>query len=179
MPEYVAMLRGINVGGRNKLPMRELAALFAGAGCDNVETYIQSGNVIFDASREVAANVSETMSHAIEHEYGYHIPVIVRTAAQMANVVDSNPWIPVGVPEAMLHVYFLETKPERDRVSALDPERSPGDTFAVLGQEVYLNLANGMARTKLTNAYFDSALQTMTTGRNWRTVTKLHDLLRD
>lgn len=178
MPEYVAMLRGINVGGRNRLPMRELAALFVAAGGDNVETYIQSGNVIFDASREAAANSSETVSHAIEHQYGYRIPVIVRTAAQVANVVDSNPWIPAGVPETMLHVYFLQTEPEQNRISALEPERSPGDAFAVLGQEVYLNLANGMARTKLTNAYFDSALNTISTGRNWRTVSKLHDLLR-
>jgi uncharacterized protein (DUF1697 family) len=171
---HVALLRGINLGGRNKLPMRDLASIFDDAGCGEVRTYIQSGNVVFDASPRVARTVPEVVTAAIHKRFGIDVPVLVRTAAEMEAVVAGNPFADVET----LHVCFLAGVPTSARVATLDPARSPGDRFEVRGREVYLSLAGGVARSKLTNAWFDAKLATVSTVRNWRTVQKLLELTR-
>ncbi len=176
---YVALLRGINVGGKNKLPMSDLRALFAEAGCEDVQTYIQSGNVLFRAEPGVAATLPETIAARIADRFGYRTPVVLRSAAELDAVIRNNPFIAQGASEDELHVYFLAGKPDAARVAALDPDRSPPDTFAVRGQEVYLRLPHGMGRTKLTNDYIDRTLRTTSTARNWRTVTKLRAMMGD
>ena len=175
---HLALLRGVNVGGKNKLPMKALAEMFVAAGCANVRTFIQSGNVVFDASPRVAATLGALIPARIAEGFGYRTPVVLRTVEQVADVVASNPFLASGAPEDALAVLFLADLPEPDRVNLLDPDRSPPDSFVVRGREVYLNLANGFARTKLTNTYFDSKLATVSTGRNWRTVTKLLAMMR-
>lgn len=170
---HLALLRGVNVGGKNKLPMKDLAAMFAAAGCDDVRTYIQSGNVLFRAEPAVAAGVATAVAGAIAHRFGYRTPVVVRTAEELRRAVARNPFLASGAAPEALHVLFLADEPARDRVDALDPGRSPGDDFAVLGREVFLHLPRGVAGSKLTNAYFDARLATVSTGRNWRTVTTL------
>lgn len=177
MPAYLALLRGINVGGKNKLPMKDLVRTFQQAGCESVSNYIQSGNIVFDAVPSVAAGLPERIADRIAEEFGIRVPVVLRTAQELAAVVQANPYVATGVDEAELHVYFLAGVPDPPRVAALDPGRSPPDTFAVIGREVYLRLPQGMARTKLTNAYFDSRLATISTARNWRTVRTLLELL--
>ena len=174
---YLAFLRGINVGGKNKLPMEELRAMFVAAGCDDVQTYIQSGNVIFGAAPDVVSTVPGVITARIAADFRYRVPVIVRTAAELAGVLERNPFVPTGAAAEALHVMFLAAHPAADRVARLDPRRSPPDAFAVRGQEVYLHLPNGMARTKLTNAYIDTTLDTTSTARNWRTVSTLRTLL--
>ncbi|MBV8551371.1 MAG: DUF1697 domain-containing protein [Acidobacteriaceae bacterium] len=176
---HLALLRGINLGGKNKLPMKDLAAMFAGAGCHDIVTYIQSGNVIFKAASKVSVQLSDTISSEIEKHFGCRVPVVLRTAEQMRKAVDSNPFIKEGVPENTLHVVFLKDLPSPRRAGNLDPDRSPPDVFTLLGQEIYLRLPNGMARTKLTSYYFDSKLGTIGTARNWRTVTKLLELMEE
>jgi uncharacterized protein (DUF1697 family) len=166
----VALLRGINVGGRNLLPMKELAALVADAGGRNVRTYIQSGNVLFDAGAAVAARMAAIVRKAIAKEFGFDVPIVLRTAEELARVVKSNPF---PKETEALHVAFLADRPA---VEALDPTRSPGDRFVVRGREVYLHLPNGVARTKLSSAYLDSKLATVCTIRNWKTVLKLLEL---
>jgi uncharacterized protein (DUF1697 family) len=173
---YAALMRGINVGGKNKLPMKDLAALFADAGCSDVRTYIQSGNVVFKASERVAAGLPAVIAKRITDGFGYQTPVVLRSAGQLAAVAAGNPFLERGLPEEMLHVLFLADVPEKLAVAGLDAERSPGDTFIVHGGEVFLHLPNGMGRTKLTNAYFDSKLATVSTARNWRTVLKLAEM---
>lgn len=175
MDRYVALLRGVNVGGKNALPMRELATMFRGAGCVDVVTYIQSGNVVFGAAAEGVVGVAAVIEKEISERFGVRSPVIVRTALEMGKVLAGNPF--AGAAEEMLHVYFLRDLPTKAQVKALDYERSAPDVFAVLGREIYLHLPNGMARTKLTNVYFDKALGTVCTARNWRTVGKLVEML--
>jgi uncharacterized protein (DUF1697 family) len=178
MPEtYVALLRGINVGGKNKLPMKDLSAMFVEAKCADVRHYIQSGNIIFCASSGVVAQLHRLIAARIAKRFGYKTPVILRTAEQIGAVMRANPFLEAGAPEAELHVAFLADSPAKGRIQDLDPNRSPPDTFEVRGQEIYLRLPNGMARSKLTNAYFDSKLATTSTMRNWRTVTKLFELM--
>jgi uncharacterized protein (DUF1697 family) len=168
---HVALLRGINVGGKNKLPMKSLAAMFVAAGCKDVQTYIQSGNVVFQASDEVARMLPERVGRAVEAEFGFPVRLVLRTAAQMRTVVTANPFDSADL------VYFLADTPSASDIAKLDPMRSPPDTFRVVGDEIYLQVPTGLADTKLTNAYFDSRLKTMCTGRNWNTVRKLLEML--
>jgi uncharacterized protein (DUF1697 family) len=173
--QYVALLRGINVGGKNKLPMKDLAVLFQKAGCTEVQTFIQSGNVLFNAPTKIARQIPIVVPAEIEQRFGHRPPFVIRTAEQFAGVLENNPF--PGVDEDRIYVMFLAGVPEASRVKTLDPARSAPDTFVVRGAEIYLNLPNGAGETKLTNAYFDSKLATTSTFRNWRTVTKLRALL--
>lgn len=172
----IALLRGINVGGKNRLPMKELAALFVEAGCEDVRTYIQSGNVVFRTGSADVAEIASIISASILDRFGYRVPVIVRTAGELEEIAQGNPFVKAGAETDKLHVMFLAELPESAGVESLDPERSPGDEFAVLRREIYLHCPNGVARSKLTNSYFDSRLSTTSTTRNWRTVRKLLEL---
>jgi len=174
---HLALLRGINVGGANKLPMNELRDLFVAAGCRDVRTYIQSGNVIFRADPQIVASLPSVMTTRIAERFGFRVPLVMRTAAQIGDVIEHSPFIVEGAATETLHVLFLADLPPAPRVVALDPDRSPPDTFIVRGQEIYLRLPHGAARTKLTNAYFDATLATTSTARNWRTVTTLRALM--
>jgi uncharacterized protein (DUF1697 family) len=177
---YVALLRGINVGGKNMLPMKDLAAMFASAGAADVRTYIQSGNVVFAASQPLAERLPADIQAAIAKRFGYRIPVVVRSARDLEAVVRTNPFLVEGAPkpgdEEIIAVSFLAHAPGAKLITALDAARSPPDEFVVRGREIYLRCPNGFARTKLTNAYFDAKLQTTSTARNWRTVLKLREL---
>ena len=169
---YVALLRGINVGGKNKLPMAELRDIFAAAGCGAVKTYIQSGNVVFEASHDLAVRVPAIVSEAIRERFGYETAVVVRSGDEIRRVAASNPFDTSGDPR-FLQVAFLEDTPGDEAVSRLDPQRSPPDAFEAKGRHVYLHYPNGVARSKLTNEYLSSRLGTASTMRNWRTVLTL------
>jgi uncharacterized protein (DUF1697 family) len=175
---YLALLRGINVGGKNKILMTDLSAMFVKAGCKNVRTFIQSGNVIFDSSAKVSAQVPRLVAEQITKTLGYKTPVVLRSLLELENAVASSPFLKPDAVLESLHVLFLAGLPEASNVAALDPQRSPGDEYIVRGREIYLRLTTGAADTKLTNAYFDSKLATISTGRNWRTVTKLLELMK-
>ena len=173
---HVALLRAINVGGKNMVPMKSLASMFVDAGCSGVETYIQSGNVIFHADSALALRIPALISEALTDRFGFHVPVLTRTATELSRVARSNPFLRAGAELEILHVAFLADRPGAAKVKALDPNRSPPDQFAVRGCEIYLRLPNGAGRTKLTNSYLDSKLATTSTLRNWRTVLKLLEL---
>jgi uncharacterized protein (DUF1697 family) len=176
---YMALLRGINVGGKNIVPMDDLAALFAEAGCSAVRTYIQSGNVVFQARADLARGLPARIAKRIEDHLGIRAPVILRSADALAQAVRDNPFLAEGADVSALHVMFLADEPDRAAIARLDPARSPGDRFAVLGREVFLHLPNGVGRSKLTNDYFDRTLGTSSTIRNWRTVSKLLEMTRE
>jgi len=174
----VALLRGINVGGKNKLPMKELAEIFAKTDCVKVRTYIQSGNVIFSAPAPLLKEVPERVKEQIRKRFGYTIPVIVRTSRQMAEAIRDNPFLQADPSGRSLYVYFLADLPSELAIKKLDPHRSTPDRFQVLNRHIYLHLPNGMGRTKLTNAYFDSTLSTVCTARNWATVLALFEMMQ-
>jgi uncharacterized protein (DUF1697 family) len=174
LPRHVALLRGINVGGKNMLPMKALARMFVAAGCEDVTTYIQSGNVIFSAEAKVVAGLGSLIPAQVEEQFGLRAPVVLRTAAKLKKVIRSNPFLQAGAAEELiLYVAFLADRPNAGLVAGLDAGRSAPDEFAVVGREIYMRLVKGVSGTKLTNAYFDSKLKTVSTIRNWRTVLKL------
>jgi uncharacterized protein (DUF1697 family) len=207
--KHVALLRGINVGGKNILPMKDLAAMFEAAGCADVRTYIQSGNVVFSAPAGVLRKLPEQVAKAIEKRFGFMSPVILRSSEDLARAIRENPFLNTGakgtgakgtsakgtsaketsaketsaketsVDEKWLHVYFLAALPETPAVASLDPNRSTPDVFHVREREIYLHLPNGMGRSKLTNAYFDSKLKTISTARNWATICKLLAMMEE
>jgi uncharacterized protein (DUF1697 family) len=176
---HVALLRGVNLGGKNRMPMVDLAQLFVENGCADVRTYIQSGNVLFRVSEAKAEKLPGLIAKRITEVFGYRVPVVLRTAGQLADIIDNNPFLKAGAPEEMLHVFFLSSRPESCNIACLDPLRSPPDAFFVREREIYVQLPNGVAETRLTNAYFDSRLATICTGRNWRTVLKLRELMQE
>ena len=176
MGTHIALLRGLNVGGKNKLPMKDLASMFTDAGCSDVQTYIQSGNVVFQARRAITTRIPALIAEAVWDRFGFRVQVVTRSAGELCKVARCNPFLRVGADAESLHVAFLADLPEAGKVALLDPNRSPPDEFRVRDREIFLHCPNGIARTKLTNDYFDSRLATTSTVRNWRTVIKLLEL---
>ena len=170
MASYVALLRGINVGGRNKVPMAQLRALFESLGCADVQTLIQSGNVVF-ASR--SAPKPAVLAAAVEKEFGFPVGVMVRSARDLRSTLENNPFSQAA-PNT-LHVGFLAKKPTAAQMKQLDAERYLPDRFAIRNAEIYYLLPSGMGRSKLPG-YVDRQLKTPITVRNWNTITKLVEL---
>ena len=148
--------------------MSDLASMFEDAGCNNVQTYIQSGNVVFVADKKVASQISTTILKSIVRKFGFEVPIVTRSADEIKRVVNNNPFLPAS-DEGILHVAFLADVPKVAPAKSLDANRSLPDEFRLIDCEIYLRCPNGFGRTKLTNAYFDSKLETTTTIRNWRT----------
>ena len=173
--KHVALLRGINLGNK-RLPMKGLAAMFEDAGCEQVRTYIASGNVVFAASPALARRIPALIGSAIRNEFGFEAPIVTRSASQLDAIVAANPFPDTGADEKMLHVVFLAATPTAEAVAELDPQRSPGDEFVVNDSEIYLHCPTGYANTKLSTAWFDAQLETISTVRNWRTTRKLCEM---
>jgi uncharacterized protein (DUF1697 family) len=169
-------LRGINVAGKNRLAMKDLVAMFAEAGCGEVLTYIQSGNVVFRATEARASRVPAVIAATISDRLGFRAPVIMRTAGELRAIARDNPFLRPGADAEALHVMFLADRPPPGKIAGLDPKRSPPDEFEVRGREIYLRCPKGVGRSKLTNQYFDTKLSTTSTMRNWRTVLKLVEM---
>lgn len=175
---YVALLRGINVGGKNQISMSSLKIHFEDAGCERVRTYIQSGNVVFTAPAGIDMKLAVLIPRAIERSQGIKVPLILRSGVEFKQALENNPFVVRGEDPGALHAMFLADQPDPASAAALDPNRSPGDEFAVVGRDIYLCCPNGVAKTKLTNAWFDSKLKTASTGRNWRTVVALAEIVK-
>jgi uncharacterized protein (DUF1697 family) len=167
MPRYIALLRGVNVGGHRKLPMAKLRELIESLGYTEVQTLIQSGNVVFSSSRKVTP---ESIESALEQELGLKVPVVLRTPAELGRILKGNPF-PRADP-ASLHVGFMSRKPPASAVLELDTARFAPEEIAVKGLEQYFHLPNGIGRAKLPS-YVGRQLDVPTTVRNWSTVTKL------
>lgn len=176
---YVALLRAVNLGSHGKVPMAGLRSWCEDLGFGDVATYIQSGNVVFTAVGTDEDEVGVVLGDRIEQECGVRTPVLVRCGDELGDAVAANPLYDPAIEPKFLHVVFLSEAPAADRVAALDPDRSPGDVFAVDGRHVYLHYPGGSGRSKLTNDYLERTLGTVSTARNWNTVVKLHELARE
>jgi uncharacterized protein (DUF1697 family) len=175
---YVALLRAVNVGGRNSVSMAKLREALAGRGLEDVSTVLQSGNVVFSSSKSEAA-VTKLVQETMAESFGIEGGVLVRSAAEMKAAAAKNPFLKRGEERdpKTLHVAFLVRPPAKAAVAKLDPDRSPPDAFDVRGREVYLSYPNGSGRTKLSLSYLERVLGVEGTARNWRTVLRLAELL--
>jgi len=159
------------------LPMKDLVAIFNGAGCSEVRNYIQSGNIVFRSNPSLTKRLPTLVTREIERQFSFQARLVLRSAAELRQVATNNPFVAKGADEALLSVMFLAHSPAPDTIAKLDPDRSPPDTFIIQGNTIFLHTPNGLAKTKLTNAYFDSRLKTFGTGRNWRTVLTLLEMM--
>jgi uncharacterized protein (DUF1697 family) len=158
--------------------MKDLAAMFVAAGCRDVVTYIQSGNVVFSAPAAVLKKLPQIISQRIADNFGHKVPVVIRSHEQLAGIIRENPFLKAGEPENTLYMAFLADFPGPEAIAKLDPQRSPPDRFIVAGQDIYLHLPNGAGESKLTNVWMDSKLSTVSTARNWNTVLKLYEMTK-
>lgn len=178
MHTYICILRGINVSGQKKILMADLKLLCEDLGLKNTVTYIQSGNVIFDADKKTSdVQLEEKIHKAIEKKYGFDVPVIVRTVQEMQHLLHTNPFIKKkGIDVEKLHVTFLATSPVAAEIKSLQTYDYPPDEFIVAGKEVFLHCPINYGETKLSNKFFESKLKVSATTRNWKTVNKLVEL---
>jgi uncharacterized protein (DUF1697 family) len=174
---WVALLRGINLGRNKRIAMADLRAAYEAAGCGEVRTYIVSGNVVFTSDTGVRrrAVLAKRLEAAVEDTCGVAAWVALRTAAEIAAVVDAHPF---GGDTSSTYVTFLQAKPSAAAVRRLEALDVEPDLVAVVGTEVYVRYPNGLANGRLTGALLDKTLGMQGTNRNWRTVTRLAEMAR-
>ena len=173
MTTYVAMLRGINVGGHQKVSMAALRTLVTDLGHSEVATYIQSGNVVFKSRAGDSTRVARAIEARIKRDLGMSVTVVVRTGAELARVAAANPFLKAGKDAATLYVIFLASAPDAALVKKLDPRAFKPDEFRLIRQEIYAHYPKGYGRSKMTNNVFEGRLNVAGTARNWNTVTRL------
>jgi uncharacterized protein (DUF1697 family) len=179
MTTYVALLRGINVGGRTRVGMEDLRRLFVALGHTDVQSYLQSGNVVFRGPVEESSRLTGDLERRIARDLGVTVTVLLRTRDDLAHVVANNPFLNPETDLATLHVTFLADAPDHERAARLTTPIGEPDELSLVGREVYLHCPNGYGRTKLNNAYIERRLGVAATTRNWNTVTKLCELASD
>lgn len=174
MTTYVALLRGINVGGRNSLPMTTLVKILESLGLEQVRTYIQSGNVLF-RSRKSRTGLAKQIREAIGKTHGFTPDVFVLRVDELQQAMRSNPFPEAEAEPKSLHLYFLASSPKEPNLEAMEAIRGERERFAIDGNVFYLHAPDGIGRSKLaTNA--ERRLGVPATARNWRTVTKLFEM---
>lgn len=176
MTTYIALLRGINVGGRNKLPMKELIEILENLGCRNVKTYIQSGNVAFEKDKINLKSFSEKISVAIEMGKGFTPKILLLTLDEMRKAIAENPF-PEAVEEPKaLHFGFLASVPSEPDIEKLEGYKKESEQFILKDKVFYLYAPEGVGRSRLA-ANSERALGVSMTDRNYRTVSKIIELI--
>jgi uncharacterized protein (DUF1697 family) len=184
VPRYLALLRGINVGGRNKVAMTDLRRIATDLGYTDAATYIQSGNLLFTSNDDDTAGHARTLERRIAEQLGVRPAVVVISAAELAQAIADNPF-PAETNGRCLHAVFRETEPnaaERARISgAVSRARANGsaDDAVVVGRTLYLHTPDGFGRSELAARLSSSAPPAAGTARNWLTVTRLMTMLTD
>ncbi|MDF1837247.1 MAG: DUF1697 domain-containing protein [Planctomycetota bacterium] len=173
MVTYIAWLRGINVGGKNLLPMKELKLTLSEMGLKDVRTHIQSGNVVFESTRRSTATLAKQVSAAIEAGHGMKIPVQVMTRAELQEAFDASPYAE-GEGKAV-HFYFLAEEPVHADLPAIRELASSTESFELHGLVFHLHAPDGIGRSKLA-AKAERLLAVSATGRNLNTVRKVLDM---
>jgi uncharacterized protein (DUF1697 family) len=168
------MLRGINVGGHKPVKMERLRKSFEKLGCTNVKTYVQSGNVVFEAPRDPILRWQEKIEKQIARDFGFSVPVALRTSTELAEIIERNPFPPdPAIDQSKLHVTFLGGPCAESKSAALSPLVGLGERFRISEREVYLYCPNGYGITKLSNTAIEQKLGMRATTRNWKTVNAL------
>ena len=176
MPRYIALLRGINVGGKSMMKMEELKDMFAELGFGNVETYINSGNIAFDSKKIAEAKLADKIEDAIEAKFGRPVPVMVRVQDAIERIVTANPFHGQFDDHRYMHVLFLKEEMPKDKLAQLKAAALPGEQYDAVGQELYCLMPDGVADSLLGTNFIEKKLKVSATGRNWRTVEKLAEL---
>lgn len=177
MPVFIAMLRGVNVGGHNMIRMEALRTLCGSLELREAQTYVQSGNIIFKTSRRDAGSVAKLLEDGIEKTFGFRPVVVIRTPAEMRDVLTRNPFAarPEVEPGKLIVTFLARDPGAAGRQKVLGIKTDP-EELRIEGRELYVYFPNGMGKSKLSPSVIEKALGTPGTGRNWNSVTKLLEL---
>ncbi|MGC1107759.1 MAG: DUF1697 domain-containing protein [Candidatus Acidiferrales bacterium] len=174
MPVIISMLRGVNVGGHNKIKMDALRALYESLKFTGCQTYVQSGNVVFTTTERGLAAIAARIEKSIERKFGFRPDVILRTSAEMRDVIARNPFAKRrNIEPGKLLVAFLARDPGAEAFAKLRAIKIAPEELHCTTRELYIYFSNGIGRAKLSWSAIDRALKTPVTGRNWNSVTKL------
>jgi uncharacterized protein (DUF1697 family) len=174
MPTYIAILRGINVSGHNKMPMKELKTVLEGLSFENITTYIQSGNVIFTSPEKNEGKLITKIQAVIAEKFGFKVPVVIRTDKEFAAALNNNPFLKEkDIDAEKLHITFLADKPAKENIEKANTYNYEPDRFIISGREVYVYCPNGYGNTKINNTFFENKLKVTATTRNLKTVKEL------
>jgi len=175
MPVCIALFRGINVGGRNSLPMKALRELLGSLGCVNVGTYIQSGNVVFQHAATDDCKLSRDIGAAVEKEFGFRPKVLIMTEAELQQAIDDNPFPDATSEPKSLHVWFFDGKVNNIDQDSIESLKSESESFFLTDRAFYLHAPDGIGRSRLA-AKVERLLGVAMTARNWRTVSKIFEM---
>jgi uncharacterized protein (DUF1697 family) len=173
---YVALLRGINVGGATMIKMEELRKTFEALGFENVVSYINSGNLVFDTKKTSESKLVAGIETAVESKFGRAIHIMVREQKDIEHILKNNPFDGQFDSHKMMHVLFLKEPMPAEKEALLQASALPGERYEIRGREIYNLLPNGVAGSLLTKGFFEKKPAVPYTGRNWRTVEKLAEL---
>ena len=176
MTTWIALFRGINVGGHHILPMKELKAVLEEMGCSEVETYIQSGNVVLKHPREDAIQLATLIGKAVQDSHDFEPKVLLLSPEALAEIVRSNPFPEAANDPKSLHVSFMATEPASAALDAMNDIKAKRESFSLIGRAFFLHAPDGIGRSKLA-AKAEKLLGVSATGRNWRTVMKLMEMV--
>ena len=174
MKTYISILRGINVGGTKKIKMDALREMYATLGFTKIQSYIQSGNVIFNSSESDTSQLAKLISKKIAEVFGFEVPVLVLTVQEIKTAIENNPFLSDSSKDAaFMHFTFLSEFPDSKLLQSIDAAKYLPDEFCCLDKVIYLYCPNGYGNTKLTNTFFENKLKRTATTRNLRTVGEL------
>ncbi len=172
MRRRIALLRGINVGGRKKILMADLRSLCETMGWRDVKSYIQSGNLIFDSDK-TSASLEHMLQKVLLEKYGFEVPVIVRSPEELQISITKNPFLNKDMDINRLHLTLLQSRPSADKVERTRTYHYEPDRFHIDDKEVFIYCEGKFHLSKLTNSFFEKKLNVAATTRNWKTVMKL------
>lgn len=172
MPTYISILRGINVSGQKKIKMADLKVLFEKLGFINVQTYIQSGNIVFQFKETKAATLQQTIFNAIQKEYGFDVPNLILTPQEVESTLKNNPFKNIE----QVYFTFLSELPTQENIDKLATYNYPDEYYELEGKIIYSHFPNGAGRAKMSNNFFENKLKVMATSRNLNTTKKLLEM---
>ncbi|MCF7804521.1 MAG: DUF1697 domain-containing protein [Candidatus Marinimicrobia bacterium] len=178
MPTYIALFRGINVGGRHRIKMADLRSLLEDLGLEDVNSYIQSGNVVFRSKKVDTSELSEQISAAIAENYDFKPNVFILEKKKFIRAMEANPFPDAESDDRRLHLTFLEAEPENPDMDGLREVKKESEEYELKGQKFYLYAPEGIGRSKLANKA-EKLLGVSTTSRNWRTMGKIREMAEE
>lgn len=177
---YVAFLRGINVGGHRKIRMQDLKLSLTKIGLNDVETYIQSGNIVFKTLGDQADNLSKEIEASIEKDFGFDVKVIVKNGVQLKEIISNNPYLSNESADInKCYLTLLSDIPKKEQAELLNALKFPYDEFHLMDDIIYLYCTNGYGKTKLSNDFFEKKLKLVASTRNWKTMLKMLEMSND
>ena len=174
MTTYISILRGINVSGHRMIKMDALKKMCAELGFSTIQTYIQSGNIVFQAKETDTQKLSELIESAIDKIFGFDVPTITLTKDELEKIIQLNPFVNDKTKDAsFFHITFLSENPAKEKVELLKQADLKNDEYAIGDKAIYLYCPDSYSNSKLTNSFFENKLKVIATTRNWKTGNEL------